>query len=108
MAGLGVVRSPLVIAFTLLVGLGLGTLFALCLLLPVRSARSADEAARQSAAAFGIGYLVAAFGPVATGLARGWSGSFAPGFLATTCILLAAAFLARGLTFRVPIGAVEP
>lgn len=102
--GLALIHSPWAVVFALPIGLGLGVLFALSLMLPVRSARDADEAVWLSGRAFGIGYLIASSGPLITGLGRDWTGSLSPGFLTTAALLLLATSLARRLSTTPRIG----
>jgi CP family cyanate transporter-like MFS transporter len=108
MAGIGLAGSPLSVAFALLVGIGNGILFTLCLLLPLRVAADADEATHLSATTFGIGYLIASIGPILTGLAHGWTDSFAPGFCVAGGLLFAAALVARRWSSSASVGAFAP
>lgn len=62
--------------WAVLLGIAQGGAFALALTLIVLRSRDAHVAAQLSGMAQGVGYLVAAFGPLAVGLIRGWTGSF--------------------------------
>ncbi|RYF30331.1 MAG: MFS transporter, partial [Comamonadaceae bacterium] len=62
--------------WTVLLGIAQGASFALALTLIVLRSRDAHVAAQLSGMAQGVGYLVAAFGPLLVGLLRGWTGSF--------------------------------
>lgn len=62
--------------WTVLLGIAQGGSFALALTLIVLRSRDAHVAAQLSGMAQGVGYLVAAFGPLLVGLLRGWTGSF--------------------------------
>lgn len=62
--------------WAVLLGIAQGGSFALALTLIVLRARDAHVAAQLSGMAQGVGYLVAALGPLLVGLLRGWTGSF--------------------------------
>ncbi|RYY81902.1 MAG: cyanate transporter, partial [Comamonadaceae bacterium] len=62
--------------WAVLLGIAQGGAFALALTLIVLRSRDAHVAAQLSGMAQGVGYLVAAFGPLLVGLLRGWTGSF--------------------------------
>ena len=57
-------------------GIAQGSTFALALTLIVMRSPDADVAARLSGMAQGVGYLIAAGGPLLVGLLRAWTGSF--------------------------------
>jgi len=63
-------------AWAVALGVAQGSTFALALTLIVMRPPSADVAARLSGMAQGVGYLVAAGGPMLVGLLRAWTGSF--------------------------------
>lgn len=63
-------------AWAVALGVAQGSTFALALTLIVMRSPSADVAARLSGMAQGVGYLVAAGGPLLVGLLRAWTGSF--------------------------------
>lgn len=75
---LGVLFGPLgtAVIWVSILGIGAGATFALALLLVVVRSGSATTAVRLSAMAQGIGYLIAATGPLALGLVRAISGSW--------------------------------
>ncbi|AMM25494.1 CynX/NimT family MFS transporter [Variovorax sp. PAMC 28711] len=62
--------------WAVLLGIAQGGSFALALTLIVLRSRDSHVAAQLSGMAQGVGYLVAAFGPLLVGLLRGWTGSF--------------------------------
>ena len=62
--------------WAVLLGIAQGGSFSLALTLIVLRSRDALVAAQLSGMAQGIGYLIAAFGPMLVGLLRGWTGSF--------------------------------
>jgi CP family cyanate transporter-like MFS transporter len=82
-------------AWSVLLGVSQGGSFALALTLIVLRAPDSHVAAQLSGMAQGVGYMVAACGPMLVGLMRGWTGSFdASAFL---FVLIGAAMLASGL-----------
>ncbi|WP_249729119.1 MFS transporter [Acidovorax sp. CCYZU-2555] len=76
---MGLILAPLasVWLWALLLGCGQGGLFALALSLIVMRSGNAQVTAQLSAMAQGWGYMLAAFGPLLTGLLHQWTGSFA-------------------------------
>jgi MFS family permease len=62
--------------WAVLLGIAQGGAFALALTLIVLRSRDSHVAAQLSGMAQGVGYLVAAFGPLLVGLLRGWTGNF--------------------------------
>jgi CP family cyanate transporter-like MFS transporter len=80
-----------------LVGLGLGGVFALALILPVDHAASDGATQRLTSMTFGVGYLLAAAGPVGFGVLLDAVGDFSLGF----AVLIAAVvgLLAIAVTF---------
>ncbi len=62
--------------WAVLLGIAQGGSFSLALTLIVLRSRDAHVAAQLSGMAQGIGYLIAAGGPLLIGLLRGWTGSF--------------------------------
>ena len=76
---MGLILAPLatVWLWALLLGCGQGGLFALALSMIVMRSGSAQVTAQLSAMAQGWGYMLAAFGPLLTGLLHQWTGSFA-------------------------------
>lgn len=79
MALMGLILAPLstVWLWALLLGCGQGGLFALALSLIVMRSGNAQVTAQLSAMAQGWGYMLAACGPLLTGLLHQWTGSFA-------------------------------
>ena len=76
-------------------GIAQGSTFALALTLIVMRSPDANVAARLSGMAQGVGYLIAAGGPMLVGLLRAWTGSFAPSawlFTAIASALVLAGF----------------
>ncbi|HVB52642.1 MAG TPA: MFS transporter [Candidatus Acidoferrales bacterium] len=75
---LGVLLAPLstAVLWVCILGIGTGATFALALLLVVLRSANATTAVRLSAMAQGIGYVIAATGPLALGLVREVSGSW--------------------------------
>lgn len=76
---MGLLFAPLstVWLWAVVLGCGQGGLFALALSLIVLRSGNAQVTAQLSAMAQGWGYLLAACGPLLTGLLRQWTGSFA-------------------------------
>ncbi|CAN5605276.1 MFS transporter [soil metagenome] len=62
--------------WAVLLGIAQGGSFSLALTLIVLRARDSRVAAQLSGMAQGVGYLIAACGPMLVGLLRGWTGSF--------------------------------
>jgi CP family cyanate transporter-like MFS transporter len=67
--------------WVLLLGIGLGGLFALSLTLPADNAPDADEAGRLAATTFRIGYILSSLGPFAVGALRQVTESCAASFV---------------------------
>lgn len=63
--------------FTTLLGFGIGGLFPLALTLPLDYSPDPDAASRLTAMTLGVGYLLAALGPLAMGALRDATGSYA-------------------------------
>ena len=74
--------------WTVLLGTGTGAAFPLALTLVLLRSRDGGQAARLSAAAQGVGYVLAAGGPVAVGLLREATGSWEPCILALLGLLV--------------------
>jgi CP family cyanate transporter-like MFS transporter len=77
-----------------ILGIAQGAGFALALTLIVLRSPDARVASQLSAMAQGVGYLIAACGPLLVGLLRGWTGSFDTGAL--LYLLIAAVMAAAG------------
>lgn len=87
--GLGaIVLAPLASPwfFTALIGFGIGGLFPLTLTLPLDYAQDPQAASRLTSMVLGIGYLLAALGPLAIGVLRDLSGSYVVSFVALAAI----------------------
>jgi CP family cyanate transporter-like MFS transporter len=86
---------------SLLLGIGLGGSFPLALTLVSLRTRSAADATGLSSMAQGIGYLVAALGPLGVGALLGTTGSWEPAVLAMLAV--AALQLVAGLLASRPV-----
>ena len=75
--GFGVALVPLYAPFlwAIMLGMGSGGLFTLCMTLPISHAGTHAEIDRLTAMMLGVGYSVGAFGPVAGGILRDLTGS---------------------------------
>ena len=62
--------------WAVLLGIAQGGSFALALTLIVLRSRDSHVAAQLSGMVQGVGYLIAACGPLLVGLLRGWTGNF--------------------------------
>lgn len=67
--------------WAVVLGFGMGGIFALALVLPVDHASSDDATERLTSMTFGVGYLLAATGPVVLGALLDTFGDFTVGFL---------------------------
>ena len=65
------------LAWVVVLGLGIGGLFPLALTLPLDYSADPEEAARLTAMAFFVGYIVAAVGQVEVGVLRDATGGYA-------------------------------
>lgn len=81
--------------WAIVLGAAQGAGFALALTLIVLRSPDARVASQLSAMAQGVGYLIAAFGPLLVGLLRGWTGSFDAA--AWLYLLIAAVMAASGI-----------
>lgn len=100
LAGLLLVTAvPLLAPFgwAVLLGVGLGGVFALALVLPVDHAASDDATQRLTSMTFGVGYLLAATGPVVLGALLDATGDFTVGFL--LLVVATAGLVAVAATF---------
>lgn len=75
-------------AFTVLIGFGIGGLFPLALTLPLDYAPDPSVASRLSAMTLGVGYLLAALGPIIVGALRDMTGNYQTPFVALTALTL--------------------
>jgi len=81
LTGLLVAPSAPPILWAALLGVGLGGNFPLALTFLSARTRDAHDAAALSSMAQGVGYLIAATGPLAVGALRGATGSWTPGLI---------------------------
>lgn len=81
--------------WAIVLGAAQGAGFALALTLIVLRSPDARVASQLSAMAQGVGYMIAAFGPLLVGLLRGWTGSFDAA--AWLYLLIAAVMAAAGI-----------
>jgi MFS transporter, CP family, cyanate transporter len=95
-AGLPDPRATWAAVITL--GCGLGALYSLTLALVTARVSSVADATWVSGAAFGIGYSIAAAGPLVAAAVRLWSGGFALPFLFAGVVVLLTIPLSRTLT----------
>jgi CP family cyanate transporter-like MFS transporter len=109
LAMLGIVLVPSGgVAWSALAGVGLGTIFPLCMAATVDFGHDAQEVTRATGIMLGGGYLIAALAPVALGALRDRTGSFTAGIwmlLGISLILLAiCAFVASRVGDRLLSG----
>lgn len=79
-------------ASSLVLGLGQGGLFAMALLLVILRSPTPQVAAQLSGMSQGVGYTLAAGGPLLVGMMRDWTGSWSPvGIALVATVLLTAA-----------------
>ena len=98
-------------AWAVALGVAQGSTFALALTLIVMRSPDANVAARLSGMAQGVGYLIAAGGPLLVGLLRAWTGSFQASawlFGAIGCALVLAGFGAGRARLVTAIAASRP
>ena len=86
--------------WAVLYGLGTGVAFPLAMTLILKRSRDVGQTGRLSAAAQGLGYLVAATGPLAVGLLHGATGEWRSGLVLLLAVLVAQA--AAGLAAARP------
>jgi len=86
------------LAWVVVLGLGIGGLFALALTLPLDYSADADEAGRLTAMTFFVGYVVAGLGPVAVRALRDATGGYAVPFVALA--MLSAGMFFASFRFR--------
>ena len=83
-------------AFSILLGLSEGALFAIALMLIVLRAPDVHVAAELSSMSQSVGYILACAGPLFAGLLHGWSGNW--NALAGLSLVLGAMMLATGIS----------
>ena len=81
-----------------MLGIGTGGLLPLTLTLPLDNSANAEEAGRLTAMTFFVGYVLAAFGPFATGGLRDATGNYSIPFIALA--ILSIGMLAVSFCFR--------
>jgi CP family cyanate transporter-like MFS transporter len=98
LAGLmGCIYAPLstVWLWSVVLGIGQGSLIAIALTLIVLRSSDIHVAAHLSGMAQGVGYILASGGPLLAGLLRSWTGSW--NVVALFCLAIGAGLLASGL-----------
>lgn len=81
LSGILIWQTQYIIICCILIGLGSGLAFSLCMILFVLRTKSAQQAAKLSAMAQALGYAIAAFGPPIFGGLYDWSGSWNYSFI---------------------------
>lgn len=76
LSGILIWQTKYIVICCILIGLGSGLAFSLCMILFVLRTKSAQQAAKLSAMAQALGYTIAAFGPPVFGGLYDWSGSW--------------------------------
>jgi len=95
---LGILFAPTstVLFWAILQGIGQGGLIAAAMTLIVLRSPDSHVAAHLSGMAQGVGYVLAAFGPLLVGLIRGWTGSFSETAFLFVALGLGAAIMGFG------------
>lgn len=95
---LGILFAPAstVLFWAILQGIGQGGLIAAAMTLIVLRSPDSHVAAHLSGMAQGVGYVLAAFGPLLVGLIRGWTGSFSETAFLFVALGLGAAIMGFG------------
>lgn len=95
---LGILFAPTstVLFWAVLQGIGQGGLIAAAMTLIVLRSPDSHVAAHLSGMAQGVGYVLAAFGPLFVGLIRGWTGSFSETAFLFVALGLGAAIMGFG------------
>ncbi|RVA23264.1 cyanate transporter, partial [Mesorhizobium sp. M7D.F.Ca.US.004.03.1.1] len=104
---LGILFAPTstVLFWAVLQGIGQGGLIAAAMSLIVLRSPDSHVAAHLSGMAQGVGYVLAAFGPLLVGLIRGWTGSFSASALLFVALGLGAAIMGFGAGHALHVGA---
>jgi CP family cyanate transporter-like MFS transporter len=104
---LGILFAPTstVLFWAILQGIGQGGLIAAAMTLIVLRSPDSHVAAHLSGMAQGVGYVLAAFGPLLVGLIRGWTGSFSDSAFLFVALGLAAAIMGFGAGRALHVGA---
>ncbi|WP_137933161.1 CynX/NimT family MFS transporter [Mesorhizobium comanense] len=95
---LGILFAPTstILFWAVLQGIGQGGLIAAAMTLIVLRSPDSHVAAHLSGMAQGVGYVLAAFGPLLVGLIRGWTGSFSETAFLFVALGLGAAIMGFG------------
>jgi len=104
---LGILFAPTstVLFWAVLQGIGQGGLIAAAMTLIVLRSPDSHVAAHLSGMAQGVGYVLAAFGPLLVGLIRGWTGSFSESAFLFVALGLGAAIMGFGAGRALHVGA---
>ncbi|KAA3449208.1 cyanate transporter [Mesorhizobium sp. SARCC-RB16n] len=103
---LGILFAPTstVLFWAILQGIGQGGLIAAAMTLIVLRSPDSHVAAHLSGMAQGVGYMLAAFGPLLVGLIRGWTGSFSESAFLFVALGLGAAMMGFGAGRALHVG----
>lgn len=104
---LGILFAPTstVLFWAVLQGIGQGGLIAAAMTIIVLRSPDSHVAAHLSGMAQGVGYVLAAFGPLLVGLIRGWTGSFSESAFLFVALGLGAAIMGFGAGRALHVGA---
>lgn len=104
---LGILFAPTstVLFWAILQGIGQGGLIAAAMTLIVLRSPDSHVAAHLSGMAQGVGYVLAATGPLLVGLIRGWTGSFSESAFLFVALGLGAAIMGFGAGRALHVGA---
>lgn len=104
---LGILFAPTstVLFWAVLQGIGQGGLIAAAMTLIVLRSPDSHVAAHLSGMAQGVGYVLAAFGPLLVGLIRGWTGGFSASAFLFVALGVAAAIMGLGAGRALHVGA---
>ncbi|MBN9221902.1 MAG: MFS transporter [Mesorhizobium sp.] len=104
---LGILFAPTstILFWAVLQGIGQGGLIAAAMTLIVLRSPDSHVAAHLSGMAQGVGYVLAAFGPLLVGLIRGWTGSFAETAFLFVALGVGAAIMGFGAGRALHVGA---
>jgi CP family cyanate transporter-like MFS transporter len=104
---LGILFAPTstVLVWAVLQGIGQGGLIAAAMTLIVLRSPDSHVAAHLSGMAQGVGYVLAASGPLLVGLLRGWTGSFSGTAFLFVALGLGAAIMGSGAGRALQVGA---
>jgi CP family cyanate transporter-like MFS transporter len=109
---LGMMFAPMwsVLLWAVLQGIGQGGLIAAAMIVIVLRSSDSHVAAHLSGMAQGVGYVLAAVGPLLFGLIRGWTGSFDAAALLVVAIGLGAGLAGAGAgrKLHVDVRTIEP